>query len=171
VELVAETATVQNLYESSDPEDDMKLSELTLDHLRAERADLIEALVAEAKTGETVTDLKAEATRLRHENDRLTAEIATRDRATLIARKLEEANLPATVCTDVFRQQLVEAKDEAAVDRLLEDRKALVAGIQGAPKSRERTFRTTPDGPKQIEESQYEAVAKRLGLPLQTITD
>jgi len=40
--------------------------------------------------------------------------------------KLAEAKLPPAAITDVFRKQLYEAKDAAAVDVLIVDRKTLV---------------------------------------------
>lgn len=59
------------------------------------------------------------------ELDKLRVQIAGRERKERVEALLLEARLPAHAVTEVFRGQLLEAKDDAGVKALLEDRKRI----------------------------------------------
>ena len=169
VELVTDPATTAGLFESiTSQEDDVDLKTLTPAQLKAARPDLVEQLIGES------TEDKA-ATKLREENERLKASLATRERADLITAKLAEAKLPAELVTEAFKKQLAEAKDAAAVELLITDRKELAKGWKPAPKPRsvERQTQESTDRSKSkgepIEEAKMPEYAKALGLRM-TIT-
>lgn len=153
VELVTDPATVDGLFESlnrgthAHEEGDMEYKDLTVELLRANRADLVEGIEKAAKEQFTQeqadSELQEENKRLKGENEKLEQEKAERTHSGMVDRKLEEAELPEAVVTDQFKEQLRAAKDEAAVDALLEDRKAIAEGLpadggNGKPRSQEQ---------------------------------
>ena len=129
----------------------MEIKDLTLEQLRAGRPDLVtaiaEATQAEAAKTDEVKALQgqlAEATAkvsaLEEEKATLQAKVdegdvreAQRERQQLVATKLAEAKLPEAAVTELFRKALTEAKDEAALDALIEERKALVEAVGKTP--------------------------------------
>lgn len=131
VDIVADPATTSGLFEHLEPEETMSLKEITLEQLREERPDLLQALEA------TEAERKA-ALALQEENKALKAqlaEIAARqklaERKERIAAQLKEAGLDignAAHCSPVFLESL-EIDDEAKRKALIEDRKALVAAL------------------------------------------
>jgi len=146
VDLVADPASTAGLFESEggaaaehhkrEPkheDSEMELKELTLDGLRTARPDLIES-ITEAVTSQIrgseeqkAKDEKLKA--LQEELDGLKAAEAARQRDQSITEAIKAAGLDPenkTVCSDLFRQSLREAKDDAAMKQLIEDRKALV---------------------------------------------
>lgn len=162
-DIVTDPATVSGLFESlRTAEADVKISEMTLEQLRSERPDLVEAVEAEATESQTVEDLKEQNQKLQKRNDELSVKLQAQERSSMIAEKLEEANLPEFVVTDVFREQLEDAKDEDALDRLIAERQELAKGMKsGGPKSTARDFdekaRDQDGGPKEVNE---EAIAE-----------
>lgn len=81
-----------------------------------DRVDLVEARLVKLEES-----LKAE----RAESDKLRVQLAARERKERVEALLVEAKLPDFAVTDTFRAQLLEAKDDAAVKALLEDRRRI----------------------------------------------
>lgn len=130
VDLVADPATTRGLFESGDVAASRPLpSAWTVEDLRRERPDLVEALSRETA---------AELSRLREELGRLQeAEAAWRKRQR-VEQLLKEYQLPEPeraqgwarlVVSPAFVQTLLDSPDEAAMRRLLEDRAALARGM------------------------------------------
>ena len=112
---------------TSEPQENeqMKIEDLTLDQLKDQRPDLLKSITEGTEAQRLAKDNK----RLAEENDSLKAADAERDRQAMVDAKLAEAKLPKTVVTEHFTEQLKAAKDEAAVDALIEDRKKLVESV------------------------------------------
>ena len=135
---------------TSEPQEtkEMDSKDLTLASLKEQRPDLVkdltEAVQENLKDDEAtkaletkVTEAETKAKKLAEENDALKVKDAERARQSMIDEKLKEAELPETAITDHFKEQLKVAKDEAAVDAVIADRKALVESV------------STGDGPRQ----------------------
>ena len=132
VELVTDPATTSGLFESIQTKPPESLQEGTMDYkditlatLRENRADLVKSIKKEIAESEEQKKLVAENKELKDKVQLAEKADAERARATLVATKLKKAELPDSVITDVFKEQLAEAKDEAAIDALIEDRKGL----------------------------------------------
>ena len=146
VELVTDPATTSGLFESiedklNDPPqegDTMEYKNLTLATLRENRADLVKSIKKEIAESEEQKKLVAENKELKDKVQLQEKADAEREREDLVATKLKGAELPEAVITDVFKEQLAEAKDEAAIDALIEDRKGLAKPKGKAPRSVER---------------------------------
>lgn len=148
VDLVADPATTHGLFEqslSSQTEgDQVDITQITLDQIKAQRPDLVEALLLERSAeggGEEAIRQGEELARLRHQVDRYQAAEALAARRSQIGELLVESRLPAEAVSEPFIEQLL-AADDAAARRLIEDRQALVQGIaareeRSRPKSRE----------------------------------
>ncbi len=108
---------------------DMEIKDLTLDQLTEQRPELLKQIREQDEAGQELEALKAENKALKEEKDALEVKDAERDRQTMIGEKLKEAELPETAVTDHFKEQLRAAKDEAAVDAVIADRKALVESV------------------------------------------
>jgi hypothetical protein len=161
LEIVTEPATVKGLFESISNGDepqkpegtgDMEIKDLTLDMLKAQRPDLLAGITesvtasvkeslkddeATSKLTAQVATLEGEKTALQKTVDESAVADALRIHKEMVTAKLGEAKLPEKAVSDQFRTTLDEAKDEAAVDALIADRKALVEGVKtptGAPK-------------------------------------
>ncbi len=135
VELVTDPATTAGFFESVTREQETDMKDVTIEKLKAERPDLVEAVLADSKQSTELEDLKKEHKALQEAE-------AKRQRAEAIEKKLKAAELPETLVTDPFKAQLAEAKDDAAVDALIEDRKAIAAGV---------TIASTPARPRSVE--------------------
>lgn len=178
VELVTDPATTAGLFESvTHTEDAVDFKTLTLAELTKQRPDLI----AEATKAVTSADELAEA---KAENKKLADKLAERetadrkrDRETLVTKKLAEAKLPAALVTEAFKTQLQEAKDEAAVDALIGERKTIAQHVKpgvGAPRSTERDLdeHKRKTGDKQtspIDEAKVSEYAAQMGVRLSTV--
>jgi hypothetical protein len=145
VDLVADPATTRSLFESASG----GLQSLTLEQLRHQRPDLVASLAAESS---------AEAARLRSELDRLHLAEALHQRRQLIRRLLAEHRLPdpelsgaqaGSLVSAAFVNQLLEARDEAAMRELVAERARLVtdalrwdgaAATPQRPQSREQAL-------------------------------
>lgn len=139
VDLVADPATTSSLYESEQGETDMALESVTLDQLLTERADLLEAWDARQKDSDAAKARDAEVKVLREQLDNLQAEKAAAAIRESVATLIAEAKLPAAMVTEVFRNSLLEAKDDAARKLLIEDRQAVAkAATWAKPKSSEQ---------------------------------
>ncbi len=133
---------------------DVDWKEITHEELAAKRSDLVEAIGAAALADQTdaseVTRLKADNAKLASDaktkdtklaeqttrideyevKEKLAVEEATKIKATAektkaIQEELDEAKLPESMVTDVFRRSLMEAADADARKALLEDRAKL----------------------------------------------
>ncbi|REK19165.1 MAG: hypothetical protein DWQ37_01880 [Planctomycetota bacterium] len=134
VDLVADPATTHGLFESAGAPGDepavTSVSELTLEQLRKQRPDLVEALLGEQA---------AELTALREEVDRRRAEQVVRDRRAVARRLFREFHLPdpdsddaatQAVASRWFLETVLSAPNEAAMRQLVEERAELVAAAQ-----------------------------------------
>ena len=152
LEIVTEPATVAGLFESKngdatpkpEGEGEMEIKDLTLEALKAQRPDLMKS-ITEAVTTEVLETLKedtasadmkakldtaeTEKKDLQKKLDEAEVKEAARVRADLVTAKLEEAKLPEKVVSDRFKESLTNAKDEAEIDALIEDRKKLVSEL------------------------------------------
>jgi hypothetical protein len=161
VDLVADPATTQGLFESTGDADanaedvTMTLAEATLDDLRRRRADLVEAI-----RGEPAAELE----RLRAEVERLRLAEAMAEKNRLVRRLLAEAALPdpdsdspwaRSIVSRRFVESLLAAPDEPAIRELIEERAGLVREItrRGAARG-ERECR-----PQCREQNQFELVS------------
>lgn len=138
-DVVSEPATVSGLFESirNREGETMKIAELTLESLKKDRSDLVEAILAEAKDADKVATLEAENKRLREKVDAYEAKEAAEARQRLMDEMLEDAKLPKELVTEFFREQLEAAEDEDAVRRMIEDRKKLARHVRKGPPARQ----------------------------------
>jgi hypothetical protein len=161
IELVTEPATATTLFESVDNDGSTQMKDVTIEKLKTERPDLVQSLheqfEAERKGSDETEQLKKDNKALKEENDQFKVKQQEGERDTMIADKLKTAKLPDRVVTDTFRTQLKEAKDEAAIDALIADRKALVSPT--GPKSTERQI--TEGDQKPIAEASLEGSGLR----------
>ena len=146
-DLVTEPGSTNNMFESRNPEekeDDMELEKLTSKELLESRPDLVKQIeqgIREAmSTKEEVDGLKKQITDLTEENKKQLQEIdeykvkeAAVKRAEAIDSLLEDSKIDAKLITSIFRETLLDAKDDEAVKKLIEDRKLLapVKGVKG----------------------------------------
>jgi len=121
------TARSREMQERSTPKgDQMELKDLTAEMLQKERPDLCRNLRESADESARLVAAEAAVKKLTEEKDRLEVANALASHRSAVDVKLAEAKLPPAAITDVFRKQLYEAKDAAAVDVLIVDRKTLV---------------------------------------------
>ena len=146
-DLVTEPGSTNNMFESRNPEekeDDMELEKLTSKELLESRPDLVKQIeqgIREAmSTKEEVDGLKKQITDLTEENKKQLQEIdeykvkeVAVKRAEAIDSLLEDSKIDAKLITSIFRETLLDAKDDEAVKKLIEDRKLLapVKGVKG----------------------------------------
>lgn len=147
VDLVADPATTRGLFEHEE-----RNMEITLEAVKA-NSGIVESLRAEwvaeqRASGETKSlqdKLAATETQLTEAKKKLdefeVKEKLAAKKATA-ARLIAEAKLPADAVTDVFREQVENAADEAAAKVLIEDRAKLAAKVASTtkPQSREQNF-------------------------------
>lgn len=138
----------------------------TLEALQAEQPDLVksirEAAVKEHVNSEAVktaaADNAAKIKTLTEENDSLKATQTMAALKETVDKELVEAKLPEPIVTEVFREQLYGAKDEAARKALIEDRQAIAKmDSSGRPLSTEQSLTEA-----QQKRAKPEEVAKRL---------
>lgn len=139
-DIVTEPGSTTNLFESlrRDKEKDMDMTTIKLTDLIESRPDLI----AEIKKGirestetknmlaakdERIKTLEEQNKKLSTDLDSLQVKEALAKKESVITTKLEESKLPKEAVTEVFWKTLREAKDEAAIDELITDRKKFVA--------------------------------------------
>jgi hypothetical protein len=170
LELVTEPATSNGLFESlertNDPqESEMEMKDLTLEGLTKDRPDLVKAIETAIQESAEIKDLKAEnaklkdAKELREKADALTAHKA------LAAKLLEDAKLPDQVVTDSFTSQLEDAKDEAAMKELIEDRQLMAKSLKPTgPRSTERDPATVLKADGEFSEITDDVVEEAVGM-------
>lgn len=174
VELVTDPATTAGLFESVTQEDAVDFKTLTVAELKKQRPDLLEQLSKDVTTADALAEAKAETKKLADKLAEREAADKKRDREALVTKKLAEAKLPTLFVTDQFKAQLVEAKDDAAVDALIGERKTIAGKVKvggGAPRSTERDLderKRGADGTEvsPIDEAKVGDYASRLGLRL-----
>lgn len=176
VDIVTNPATTRNLLEHEDKGGDgeMKVEELTVEILKEQRADLVAEIIKEAKNNmeetkrieeltEQVKTREKELAETKVKLDALQAAEVLRAKREKALAMVQEAKLPPEAVTDIFKETLAKAEDEAAMKRLVEDRKALVEGIKAKPKSQSRdTMADTKDPDAGLTEAQIEKGAKEL---------
>ena len=130
VDIVADPATNKGLFEAKNPMDEAKIQELTesIAALKAEN----EALRAAAGDTTALTTLQESVSQLTSSLEALKAENATlQAKAALVEKRAkavelcESLKLPAPARTEVFLTTLIEAKDEAGMKALIEDRRSI----------------------------------------------
>jgi len=136
VDLVADPATTRGLYEQNQPEagETAAVKQLTLQRLKTERPDLVEALLQEQMTPQAteVQDLRAELAQLRAERAASLLEQS-------IAGELAAAAVPDALVTELFRQQLRSAPSAEARRKLVLERLQIARAVgSGKPTSRDQ---------------------------------
>jgi len=162
VDLVADPATTRSLFESGDQEtteqDQEEAMELTLETLRSDHSELVEAIRAEAVSEQEAdsavkkltaqnAELRAELKRLSEARDAMTAELAeqkataaNQQRQAAIEALLREAKLPE----DVLSEQHVQGMEVEAAKALIE--RVLAAYQTGSAKPRSKEQHATNAG-------------------------
>ena len=141
-ELVTEPATTDGLFESlQEPqkkEPDMDWKDITLESLKANCPALVTAVETGIQESAEVKAMKAENTKLRDEAELRANADKKAAHVALVEKKLKDSKLHEDVITETFRGQLNEAKDEKAIDALIDDRKELAEKRKkSGPKSTE----------------------------------
>lgn len=143
VDLVADPATTRGLFEQdgdqvqSKKENEVEVNDITLAFMEQERPELLrqikadvlkehanseEAKATAASLKELTEATEAQIKELTGQVDRYKVAEKLQEQRDKIDKVLVEAKLPETLVTDVFRQTLIEAKDDAAVTALIADR-------------------------------------------------
>ena len=149
VELVADPATTHGIFESieaaasdsTEKEDIMDWTKLTLGEIVANRPELLEQFLASQGHAARIGELEAENAELKSRLDASDVAEVLRNHEVLVATRLAEAKLPDVAVTDLFREQLTGAADGDAIDKLIEDRWGVIRTVVGsgrAPSSSER---------------------------------
>jgi hypothetical protein len=165
VDLVADPATTRGLFEQDETpirkESTLEWNDITEATLAANRPEVVKAIadkvLAEHAESEAVKAKDAEMKTLREQVATLTAANEAAALATAVDKMLAEAKMPATAVTDVFKGQLLEAKDDAARKVLIEDRRKLVAGSK--PVSKEQLVTEGSDNATGITDAKSFAAA------------
>ena len=135
VDLVANPATTKGMFESQQIDSQkqentgMEWKDISIHSLRENRPDLIEIVQKEgaASRDDEMKQLIEERDELKKKADELAVLEAVRTKQETIAKLLTEAKLPDEAITDVFKESLMAAKNEAEISKLIEDRKNLLA--------------------------------------------
>lgn len=137
VDLVADPATTNSLYESTG-ELDMSLTEMTLEEIVRARPDLKQHIAEELKSGQEAKAQIEKLTALEAENKTLKAKIAAVDRKAIVDKKITEAKLPPDCLSPLFAEQCY-AADDAGLVKLIEDRQALGKRMNLPPASKPKS--------------------------------
>ena len=147
-DLVTETGSTINMFESDNNNieeeegDFMDYKDLNIQKILENRPDLVEGLkkgiLDKLSTQEEVDEFKKQIKDLTESNKALTKKVDEFDvkekaaaRVIKIDEALEESKIDAKLITTIFRETLLDAKDDEAVKKLIEDRKLLVPGKKG----------------------------------------
>ena len=146
VDLVTESAATRNLFESQQAEkgdegDAMDFAKLTVKELQAERPDIIESVGAQVREGlasksdadeqkRKIDALTVENAALKKTNDDNQVKEAASEKKAKIDQMLKESKLPKEAITDVFRESLETAEDDAKIKARIDERKELIEGAQ-----------------------------------------
>lgn len=141
VDLVTSPATTRSLFESESIDNQepaaMSLKDLTLEQLKAERADLYESVLTEQANGQAAKAKDVELANLREEVKTLKAEKAAAVLETTIANELTEAKLPESIVTDAFKKSL-RALDADGRKAVIDGLKESVEALPVKPQSKEQ---------------------------------
>ena len=136
VDVVTDPATTHSLFESrlegsmSDPKPETKPEAKPADAPAAPKPEVKPAHASDAFTAlesrfsALETSVKAKDAKI----DKLEVALAARDRKDRVEVLLRESKLPAFAVTDKFRTDCLDAKDDAAVQSLIEDRRTVARG-------------------------------------------
>lgn len=139
-DLVTETGSTINMFESDNNNieegDFMDYKDLSIQAISENRPDLVEGLkkgiMDKMSTKDEVDGFKKQITDLAESNKSLKQKVdefevkeTAAKRADRIDELLEESKINAKLITTIFRETLLEAKDDEAVKKLIEDRKLL----------------------------------------------
>lgn len=141
VDLVASPATTNGFFESTEAEQSvMDLAKLTEAEIQTGNPALHESIVLGAQTAlkGRVAELEAEIKTLKEAKDALEAKDRLAAKKARAAELCKESKLPADLVTPIFEAQLLEAKDEAAMKALIEDRAKLAPAPGNRPVSKEQ---------------------------------
>ncbi len=147
-DLVTETGSTINMFESDNNNeteeegDFMDYKDLDIQKIHENRPDLVKGLKKEImdkmSTQEEVDEFKKQIKDLTESNKKLTQKNDEFDvkekaaaRAVKIDELLEESKIDAKLITTIFRETLLDAKDDEAVKKLIEDRKLLAPKKKG----------------------------------------
>ena len=168
VDLVADPATTNGLYEAADQTSTSKESDdmadtLTLGQLKADYPQLIESIADAAVAAfKESTDQKArdaETKTLKEELDAYKVKEKLAADRQAVDKLIEAAKLPKLAVTDVFVESLM-AADEATRTKLIEDRRTVTKpGTNGKPVSKEQG--TTEGDDSSLEGLTTEQIGKR----------
>ncbi len=135
VDLVADPATTRGLYEQAAAGGE--LAELTLERLKADRPDIVTALLTEAAGPSQVQE--AEIGRLRTQIESLETTQAAQRLDLLIREEIAAAGLPSNCVTSIFREQLRSAVGADARRALIAERLQIVRGADSIkPRSKDQ---------------------------------
>ncbi len=146
VDLVADPATTQGLFEETDTRtDEEEMMDITIDKLKVERPDLVQQIEEAAiKThvnseGEKTKQAEQEATvtNMTEELATLKAEKAATERETAIDKLLTEAKLPEAITTEDFLKT-VRAMEADKAKQLIENVQSAYKVAGGKPTSTEQ---------------------------------
>ncbi len=142
VDIVADPATTNGLYESETTEPDTQLSEseqlqmelkgLTLAQLQEARPDLLTAHANALAEGEAAKAEKAKLAEALKELDALKAAAALQEHKANVAKAIADAKLPAVVVTESFKTLCENTTDAKQLAALIEERKELATGVKSA---------------------------------------
>jgi hypothetical protein len=146
-DLVTETGSTINMFESDNNNkeeegDFMDYKDLNIQKILENRPDLVEGLkkgiMDKMSTQEEVDTFKKQIKDLTESNKKLNQkvdEFEVKDKAAARAVKidemLEESKINAKLITTIFRETLLDAKDDEVVKKLIEDRKLLAPAKKG----------------------------------------
>jgi len=136
VDLVASPATTHGIFESqgnNTGDSDMDWNEVTAPLLLAHRPDIHEAIFNEGqKSREDEVSKLTEANKsIKLKLDEFEVKEAAVKKAAKVDELIEAGKLPTEAVTDTFRESLMAAKDEEAVQKLIADRKELCESAKG----------------------------------------
>lgn len=137
-DLVTETGSTINLFESKQIEEEkMDYDLVSTEELKANRPDIIEALLEESKRTmdkskelndlkEKVTSLEAQNKKTEKEKDDLLVEKKAGEKEKKILALIKESKIKEEFVTDAFKESLRNAESDEKIKVLLEDRKKLI---------------------------------------------
>ena len=106
----------------------MDAKDLTIEQLTADRPDLIASITEAAQADTEAETLRTELTTLKATVAEHEATVAAVAKRVTVRKACTEAKLPDAVVTDLFVEQLVACEDDAAMQALIDDRKAIASG-------------------------------------------
>jgi len=160
IDLVTETGSTKNLFESKPEENELEIKDLSLKDLTESRPDLISEITkqvtASLQGDSKATALEAQVKALTESNTALKGKVdeselkeQLAEKKTEIDKALKESKLKESHVSKTFREQLDNAEDTASVKQLIEDREKLVSegkGVTGMGGSTEKLEESEVNG-------------------------